>query len=179
MKDYIGIIFGNMNSERKVYDIMMSITPVVNSEAMKFHYNETSIVFHFESDESQSEIFEYIKTALHDEMDMLFVTETNNMSIFMDSLLENHLMNLTESENSNMVIDMDKVRKGEDGLLERDLINLPIVFDSDEDDDDDQIKILQKKSKKPSLDDILDKIGTEGFDALSKTEIQILNSYNN
>jgi hypothetical protein len=97
----------------------------------------------------------------------------------MDSLLENHLMNLTESENSNMVIDMDKVRKGEDGLLERDLINLPIVFDSDEDDDDDQIKILQKKSKKPSLDDILDKIGTEGFDALSKTEIQILNSYNN
>jgi hypothetical protein len=96
----------------------------------------------------------------------------------MDQQMTQHLMNLEASENVNMAIDMDKVRNGQDGLLEQDLMNIPIVFDKEEDEDDD-IKILKKKPVEPTLDDILEKIHIYGYDSLSDNELKLLNKYSN
>jgi hypothetical protein len=35
MKDFIAIIFGDFNTSKKVYDAMLTITPVVESENLK------------------------------------------------------------------------------------------------------------------------------------------------
>lgn len=178
MKDFIAIIFGDFNTPQKVYDAMLTITPVVESENLKFQYNDLSIICHFQSKETQKEIEEFFTSALFELCGMFFISETNSMSIFMDKQMTQHLMNLEASENVNMVIDMDKVRKGQDGFLEQDLINIPIVFD-DKDDEDDDIKFLQKTANKPSLDDILDKIHIYGYKSLSAQEREILNTYSN
>lgn len=178
MKDFIAIIFGDFNTSQKVYDAMLTITPVVESENLKFHYNDLSIICHFQSMESQEEIQQFFNAALFELCGMFFISETQNMSIFMDQQMSQHLMNLEASENVNMAIDMDKVRNGQDGLLEQDLINIPIVFDQDEDEDDD-IKILKKKRLEPTLDDILEKIHIYGYDSLSENERKLLNTYSN
>ena len=136
MKDYIVILFGEFKNSRTVYEVMTCITPVVESENLKFNYNDLSIICHFQSENSQEEIYMFIHSAIqYDMVNMFFVSEEKKLSYYMDNSMKRHLMDLSESENSNMVIDMDKIRKGEDGLLEQDLINLPIVFDDEEEDD--------------------------------------------
>ena len=109
-------------------------------------------------------------------VNMFFVSEEKKLSYYMDNSMKRHLMDLSENENSNMVIDMDKIRKGEDGLLEQDLINLPIVFDDEE---EDEIKLLKTKPKEPSLDQILEKIHIYGYKSLNNKERQILNTLSN
>jgi len=178
MKDYISIIFGDFSNQRKVYDVMLALTPIVESENLKFHYTETTILCHFESNETPQEITTYFTAALYGMVDMFFTVESKDLSYYMNDEMKTHLMDLTESENPNMVIDMDKVRKGEDGLLEQDLINLPIVFD-DDDEEDNQIQMIRNQPKKPSLDEILEKIHIYGYDSLSQTEINLLNTYSN
>jgi len=75
---------------------------------------------------------------------------------------------------------MDKIRKGQDGFLEQDLINIPFVIDRTEDEEvDDEIKLLKKKPSLPSLDDILDKIHIYGYDSLTSIELKILNTFSN
>jgi hypothetical protein len=87
-------------------------------------------------------------------------------------------MNLEENNNANMIIDIDKIRKGQDGLLEQDLINIPFVVDSTEDEEvDDDIELLRKKTIVPSLDQILDKIHIYGYDTLTSIERNLLNTY--
>ena len=44
MKDFIAIIFGDFNTSQKVYDAMLAITPVVESENLKFQYNDLSLL---------------------------------------------------------------------------------------------------------------------------------------
>lgn len=177
MKDYIVIVFGDFHDSRRVYEVMMSITPIVESENLKFNYNDLSILCHFQSAESQQDIYQFMEASLFELSQMFFISEEKNMSYFMDDNMKKHLMDLSESESPNMVIDMDKVRKGEDGLLEQDLIvNLPIVFDDDEDEED-EIKLLKSKTKEPSLDQILEKIHIYGYDSLNKKERQILNTF--
>lgn len=180
MLDYIAILFGDFNSPEKVYNVMMGVTPVVESENLKFNYNDISVVCHFQSQESQQEIYRFIKNSLGDTVGMFFLSETKNISSFMNDELHNHLMNLEENDNANMVIDMDKIRKGQDGFLEQDLINIPFVIDSTEDEEvDDEIKLLKKKPTLPSLDDILDKIHIYGYDSLTSLERKILNTFSN
>lgn len=178
MKDFIAIIFGDFNTPQKVYDAMLTITPVVESENLKFQYNDLSIICHFQSMESQEDIEGFFKAALYELCGMFFISETKNMSISMDQQMTQHLMNLEASENVNMAIDMDKVRNGQDGLLEQDLINIPIVFDKEEDEDDD-IKIMKNRPVEPTLDDILEKIHIYGYDSLSENERKLLNNYSN
>lgn len=177
MNDYISIILGEFEDQRKVYDLMLAITPVVESDTLKFHYCDTSVVCHFQSPEPREEINQYFRSALYGLTDMIFIVESSDMSFTMNEEMQKHLMDLTESENSNMVIDMEKIRKGEGGFLEQDLINLPIIFD--EEDEEDQIEMIRKQSKKPSLDELLEKIHIYGYDSLSETEINLLNTYSN
>lgn len=178
MLDYIAILFGDFNSPQKVYNVMMGVTPVVESENLKFNYNDVSVICHFQSQESQEEIYTFIKNSLGDLVGMFFISETKNISTFMNDELSNHLMNLEENNNANMIIDIDKIRKGQDGLLEQDLINIPFVVDSTEDEEvDDDIELLRKKPIVPSLDQILDKIHIYGYDTLTSIERNLLNTY--
>ena len=96
----------------------------------------------------------------------------------MNDEMKKHLMNLEETSDVNMAIDMEKIRKGEDGLLEQDLINIPIVFD-DEDEDEDEIKEIKNRKKSPTLDELLEKIHIYGYESLSQNEIKLLNTYSN
>lgn len=179
MKDYIAIIFGDFATQQKVYDTMMTIIPVVESDNLKFQYNDLSIICHFENRESQEDIKDFFMAALSDISNMFFLTETKHISFSMDQEISQHLMNLEVTDNINMVIDMDKIRNGKDGFLKQDLLNIPIVFDNFDEDDDDEIKLLQKKSAKPSLDELLEKIHQQGYEKLSTEEIKLLNNYSN
>ena len=147
MKNYFLILLGNFTKER-VYEIGITITPVVCSENLKFHYNDRSLVAHFSSDGDQNEIMEYIKAA-------------------------NHLLNLDEAgQNDDMVIDMGRVKKGLEGLPVQDLMESEFELD----DEDDSILIkAKKKIKIPTLDELLEKIHFSGIDSLTPNEKQILN----
>jgi len=69
-----------------------------------------------------------------------------------------------------MKLDMERIKK-----------NLDFSFDDDDDDDDDDIMSLIFKVKNttpnPTLDQILDKLYSEGMDSLSSKEKTILQTY--
>ena len=76
MKDYIVILFGEFKNSRTVYEVMTCITPVVESENLKFNYNDLSIICHFQSENSQEEIYMFIHSAIqYDMVNMFFVSE--------------------------------------------------------------------------------------------------------
>ena len=117
---------------------------------------------------------EYIKTALSDGfVDMVFVTETTYMSVAMTDEMRNHLLELENpGENDDMTIDMERVKKGLEGIPVQDLMESE--FDLDEEDDDILIK-AKKKIKLPTLDELLEKIYRSGIDSLTPDETKLLN----
>jgi len=177
MKNYFLILLGNFTKER-VYEVGITISPVVCSENLKFHYNDRSMVAHFSSDGNQDEIMEYIKVALSDGfVDMVFVTETTYMSVAMTDEMSNHLLNLDQAgENDDMVIDMGRVKDGLEGIPVQDLMESEFDFDEEED----KLLIKAKKNiKLPTLDELLEKIHRSGLDSLTPNEKEILNKLSN
>ena len=173
MKNYFLILLGTFTKET-VYEVGITISPVVCSDNLKFHYNDRSLVAHFSSDGDQDEIMEYIKTALSDGfVDMVFVTETTYMSVAMTDEMRNHLLDLENpGENDDMTIDMERVKKGLEGIPVQDLMESE--YNLDEEDDDILIK-AKKKIKLPTLDELLEKIHRSGIDSLTPDENKLLN----
>ena len=82
-----------------------------------------------------------------------------------------HLFDLDNvGENVTMKLDMERIKK-----------NLDFSFEEDEEDDENDIMSLIIKNKNttpnPTLDQILDKLYSEGIDSLSSTEKNILETY--
>jgi hypothetical protein len=173
MKNFFLILLGEFN-ETNVYEIGITISPMVVSPNLKFHYNEKSLVCHFSSDGNQNEILEYIKAALSGGVvDMVFLSETNYISVAMTDDMEKHLLDLDDpGKNVDMKIDMERVKMGLEGIPVRDLLESDL--DLDEEEDDILIK-AKRKIKLPTLDELLEKIHRSGIESLSTKEKELLN----
>jgi hypothetical protein len=117
---------------------------------------------------------EYIKAALSEGVvDMVFLSETNYISVAMTDDMEKHLLDLDDpGKNVDMKIDMERVKMGLEGIPVRDLLESDL--DLDEEEDDILIK-AKRKIKLPTLDELLEKIHRSGIESLSTKEKELLN----
>jgi hypothetical protein len=124
------------------------------------------LVFHFASEISQDEINDYIIGSLFDICGSFILTEyTDKVSLFLPDGIKEHLLDLENSKDEIHINITPSSRSMNDG----------------EEDDDDFVALLlenlKKEVKKPSLDFILDKIASTGFESLSQFEKDTLESY--
>lgn len=168
MKKFFLILFGDFESENTCKEIALSISPIVDSPHLKFNHTNGSIIFHFASEVIQSEIYDYLLVTLMDMCTSFVLTEnTDNMSFYLPRKVEKHLMDLeNEGEEVEMKININQTRSLEE--LQRDEEFVALLLDE-----------VKRSVKKPSLDQILDKINTKGLSSLSKFERDILDEYSN
>ena len=168
MKKFFLILFGDFESESVCKEIALTISPIVDSPHLKFNHTNGGIIFHFASEVTQTEIYDYLLASLMDMCSSFILTEnTDNMSFYLPTKVEKHLMDLeNEMEDIEMKININQNRTPEE--LERDEEFVALLLEE-----------VKRQVKKPSLDQILDKINSKGISSLSKFEKDILDDYSN
>lgn len=170
MKKYILTVIGSFESEESCKELAISLTPIVDSPNLKFQHAKGILVFHFATEVSKEEIFDYVGGILYGVTEAYILTELNDeVTISMPKDIKQHLMDLdNSSDNIEMFIDM-KLEKNN------------LRYNDEEQDDDDFVALLldevKRKVKKPTLDQLLEKISKNGIDSLTNFEKETLEYY--
>jgi hypothetical protein len=170
-KYFLTIISGNKINYDHVKDIGFSISEIIDSERLKFSYNESFIMFSFNSSVDKKDMFVFIEGVLYGFSDMFTLTEVNdNFSVSLPKKMK-------------YIFDI------EDGNIEEDLSNSFIKEDEEEEYDvdiedefyEDIMEVYRKTLKnsipKITLDSLLDKIIETGIDSLNDVERELLENY--
>jgi len=170
MNKYLLTVFGEFETKEMCQNVALSITPIVDSPNLKFQHSKGVLLFHFSSEIPKEEIYEYVKGVLYGLSEsFILTTMTDDVSVFMPKDIYNHLFDL-ESANGeiDMKLDMTRIKNNLDFM---------------EQEEDDLVALLLEEMrennviKKPSLDQILDKVLTNGMESLSPFEKDTLETY--
>jgi hypothetical protein len=170
MNNYLLTIIGEFQTKEMCKSIALSLTPIVDSPSLKFHYGKNVLVFHFSSEVSQVEITDYIQGILFGISDFFILNKmTEDVSVLMPKDVSTHLFDLeTVGEDVDTILDMTRIKNNLDFM---------------EQEEDDLVALLLEEMrennviKKPSLDQILDKVLTNGMESLSPFEKDTLETY--
>lgn len=191
---YILICIGDYSKIQNevIQKIANEIMPMVSSPTVKYYNNDLNLIYHFESTIDFSDLKLLIDDAVSPFVGMYFLNGcTPNMSLGMPQELYNYLFNLEDNEMtppdmnsiSNQVIEVDEefmrsVKEIQDMILS-DMEEIKFTDDC-EDDDNDLARIMRKSKtieEVPTLDNLLDKIASNGMGSLSKDEKELLEQY--
>jgi hypothetical protein len=161
MKNYFLILLGNFENESETKEIVISLSPIVDSPTLKFNQTTGSLVFHFASEVSQEEMYDYILVSVSDKCTSFFLTEnTDKVSVFLPTSVSAHLLDLDKE-----TLDVNwKPSKNFDEELDEEIVAL-------------LLEGIKKSRKKPTLDEILEKILLSGVNSLNQYEKEILENY--
>lgn len=173
MKKYLLIVVGDFTPEGITQDIALALTPLVDSEHLKFQKTDTILIFHFASSVMENELKDYVTGVLYGLSNTYILTEmSDKVTLFMPEDFKKHLLDLeTSSSDFNTSLEMVKIKNNQ--------------YNSDDESDDElneEILALllgkkKYKARKISLDSILDKITEKGINSLTSEEKSILESY--
>jgi hypothetical protein len=168
MKRYFLTVFGDFKDKKTCQEMAVIITPIVDSPQLKFQYSKGTVLFHFGTILEQTEIYDFLDFALEKFSNAFILTEFNDkVSVKLPDGAKEHLYNLEDTTD------------GVD-ILELDLNEIMDELTTSEDDDEFVALLLEeikKKVKKPTLDQLLDKIKEAGVDSLTAFEKGVLENY--
>jgi hypothetical protein len=170
MNKYLLTVFGEFETKEMCQNVALSITPIVDSPNLKFQHSKGVLLFHFSSEIPKEEIYEYVKGVLYGLSEsFILTTMTDDVSVFMPKDIYNHLFDLDSANGEiDMKLDMTRIKNNLDFM---------------EQEEDDLVALLLEEMrennviKKPSLDQILDKVLTNGMESLSSFEKDTLETY--
>ena len=177
MKKFILILFREFKTKEESADIVTLLTPIVDSKFMKFYNNKGNMVLHFESEVDQSELVPFIQGVLFGIVSSFILSElTDKLSLQMPKDILEHLLDLDNEGESTIKINLNNHVQWV-SVSGRDDAETYI----DEEDESDFIALLledvKRKIKRPSLDQILEKIKHDGIQSLSQFEKDTLEEY--
>jgi hypothetical protein len=144
MNYYLLSVTNDFASDSLCKEIAISLSPIVDSPNLKFHYTRNQIIFSFGAETEKSEIYEYITGVLYGLVEIFVLTEiVDDFSVSLPKDIKDHLFDLENvGENVTMKLDMERIKKNLDFSYEDE--------DDDDDDDDDKEETVQvKKEVKP------------------------------
>jgi len=170
MKNYLLTVIGNLESEELCQSIAISLSPIVDSPHLKFQHTKGILIFYFATEVEKSEIYNFVLGELFGITESFILTEiTDDVSVCMPKEIKNHLFDLENvSDEIDMNINMSHVSNNAE------------MFGDEEDEDDFVALLLGEKDKlfkRPTLDQILDKINSKGYQSLTPFEQDILDGY--
>ena len=169
MKKYFLILFGDFKSEEFCKEVALTISPLVDSPQLKFQHSNGSLLFHFASEIDQNEIYEFLTVSFFELVSSFILTEnTDNLSLYMPEEAKSHLLDL-ENAGGDISISID--------------LSKPNLFEGELDEEDEEdfmalvLNRVKEKVKKPSLDQLLEKVGSKGVESLTPFEKDTLDAY--
>jgi hypothetical protein len=168
MKKYLLTVFGEFNSKEIIARLGKGMAPIVDSPHLKFQHTKGAMVFHFGSEVSAEEIYDYIVGVFYGLSNAFILTEmTDKTSVYMPDDIKAHLLDLdNDTEEVDIRINMPKMGKSVDDMSEmaEDFVSF-------------LLEEMEDEIKTPTLNEILDKISEKGLSSLSGLEKEILNEY--
>jgi hypothetical protein len=169
MKKYLLTVFGDLEIYEKQEEVVISLSPLVDSPSLKFQYGKEFMIVHFASELEPKEIYEFLEMCSENLYDSFILSEYNEkVSVFMSNENREHLFDLDGSKGTSgqeMIITINKDEE---------------YFEDDDEEDEFTSKIiaeLKRQLKPPTLDQLLDKINEKGYEVLSNFEKGILENY--
>ena len=168
MKKYLLTIFGDLKTDAICQEIALALAPLVDSAHLKFQYTKGVLIFHFASEMDISDIHEFLEVTSYELYDTFILSElTDKVSVFMPQDIKEHLFDL-----DHMSEDCEHVIVNKSG-------NPELSEEMEEDDEFVALLLneLKGKLKQPSIDQLLDKISSQGIMSLTPYEKGILDNY--
>ena len=169
MKKYFLILLGDFKSEEFCKDVALTITPMVDSPQLKFQHSNGALLFHFASEVDQTEMYGFFSVSFFGLVSSFILTEnTDNLSLYMPEDAKTHLLDL-ENAGGDVSISID--------------LSKPNLFEGEFDEEDEEdfmalvLNRVKEKVKKPSLDQLLEKVGSKGVESLTPFEKDTLDAY--
>ena len=173
MKKYLLSLHGEFETKEMCKVIATTITPIVDSPHLKFSHRKNNLLFCFESEVDREELNSYIEGSLFGIFEYFILSVVDdNLSVCMDEETKGHLFDVNnDSEDVDMRIDMKKEIYFPDES----------TFYSEGEEDttfiESILKELKTKLRKPSIDEILDKIRDNGMESITQYEKDILDNF--
>jgi hypothetical protein len=163
---YLLIVFGNFQKKTKlVKTIAESISIITDEESVKYSYGDNVAIMNFNSLDDQEEVAIYVNELLKGVATLFFLTPyTDNVYTSLPMDVHKYLFGMSE------IIDEDNYNLEDE--IDIDQLIPPLNSKS-------QTKVVKPKIKELSLDEILDKINTEGIYSLTEQERQTLETHSN
>lgn len=179
--DYILFMFAKSDKQEDFVETLCKDISVMSDLGdVRYYYGPESVILTFKCSEDFGSINDFMNL-LYGKMDLVYILlpySSDKMSLKMSSDITKHLFNidLPNEDSEKMSESKSMVQK----LLE-DVIGseeLMSIFKESEDEESFIDKVVNKISEKqPSLDELLDKINSQGILALSEKELTLLNNY--
>ena len=167
MKKYILILFGDFSSKELWEYTESVIHPIVDSKHLKCQNNLTSIIYHFESEVEQNELSLYIESSLSYMVQTFILSENNDkLSLYMIPELKKQFLDLENATENELNFKSEEILDSE---ISEDEFTEEFVASI--------LSNLKEKIKKPSLNELLDKINESGLTSLSPFEKGVLEEY--
>lgn len=175
MKKYIITLLGKFENNNVIRELISMLLPIVDSPHLKFQKVGNSIIVHFATDIGSEEIYAYLEGGVTELYSGFLITELNSdFQLYLPKKIKDQFLNLDEVNEENeqvwFVNTFEEFDEMEDDM-EIDMV----------DSDEEFIKFffdrVKSRVKRPTLDQLLDKISSKGIQTLSKDEIEILNLY--
>jgi hypothetical protein len=179
MKNYLLTIVGEFKEETPVCkEIAVSISPLVDSQHLKFAQKNGVLFLSFGTEVDKADIYDYVLEILYGITDTFVLTEvSDNLTVNLPDDVSGHLFDLEIGEDENS-LNMDSIIANDD--FDEDF-DPSISSETDFELDSEFIATLKahldKVIVRPSLDQILDKINSDGMESLTKFEKNILQDY--
>ena len=166
MKKYLVSLFGDFKTQSICNEIALTLSPIVDSPHLKFQYTDGVLLFHFESEMDIKDIHEFLEISSYELYNSFILSEyTDKVSVFLPDMEHLFDLNNFDEKSEQMVVD----KKGNTN-----------VEDANDDEDDFVALIvneLKGNLKKPTLDQLLDKIASQGIQSLTPYEKGLLDNY--
>lgn len=179
MKNYLLTIIGEFKEGTPVCkEIAVSISPLVDSQHLKFAQKNGVLFLSFGTEVEKVDIYDYVLEILYGITDTFVLTEiTDNLTVRMPDDISGYLFDLELGDGDNS-LNMDSIIANDD--FDEDF-DPSISSEMDAELDSEFIATLRahldKVIVRPSLDQILDKINSDGIESLTKFEKNILQDY--
>lgn len=179
MSRYIVTISGSF-TESTIRDMSFLMIPMISDHGLKFHYNEHTVMFHFQSDLKIQEVYSYCNHKFGNISEFVLISQSDSTKICMNDDMLAEFMDLEEKNTESRFytpLPIQFESEGED-LLAQDLNQDNTEEDGEEEDIFDIILNTKlEKTKVPTLDEILDKICEKGMGSLTDHEKIILSKH--
>jgi len=193
-RTYLLFIYGVFNDDERVKGTVSTLLPVLSTKAMKYIWGDYGIVCMFSSKVKFAELSDFVFAHISGESNQYFLTEkTDKLSVYGPDKAMEHLLSsddfipsLEEDSTDEVITDdfiYEFLKKQDFNFSEIDFSKIQDfkIVEDNEDEEDEDIEKIKKQSKnkvqKPSLDDILEKIQTDGINTLTSQEKKLLDDY--
>ena len=163
---YLLVVFENLRKKTKlVKTIAESISIIADEESVKYSYGDNVAIINFHSMDDQEDVSIYVDELLKGVVTLFFLTPYRD-NVYTSLPMDVHKYLFGESE----IIDEDNYSLEDE--IDIDQLLPPLNSKS-------TTKVAKPKIKELSLDEILDKINTEGIHSLTEQERQTLETHSN